>query len=85
MKHSEIIRAWNDVAANIDDARWVMSCVAFTTGFLAGGDNPYGAALVMALAEKAYGHHPDLNLTKWKMGLAGPVEASTVEAVREAD
>lgn len=74
MKQRDLTRAWSEVAANIDEPLWMMGAVAYTAGFLAGGDNPYGAALVVAMAEKLFGHHPDLVAVKYKLGLAGPIE-----------
>jgi hypothetical protein len=76
MKQHDLMRAWHHVAANIDDPTYTLACVAFTAGFLAGGDMPYGAAVIVALAEKVFGHHPDLTAVKVKLGLGGRIEGA---------
>jgi threonine/homoserine/homoserine lactone efflux protein len=78
MKPYELRRIWNDVARRVDedDHAEAMSTVAFTVGFLLGGDNPYGAMMMLALAEQAFGHHPELTALKFKVGLAGHLEGA---------
>ena len=61
MKVSEIRRAFEDAAQHLGDPSWVESNLNFGVGFLLGGENAWSAALMVALAEKAYGpraHRP---------------------------
>jgi hypothetical protein len=61
MKVSDIRRAFEDAAQRLDDPTWIESNLNFGVGFLLGGENAWSAALMVALAEKAYGvkaHRP---------------------------
>ena len=55
MKVSDNRRAFEDVAQHIGDLTYVESNLNFGVGFLLGGENAWSAALLIALAEKAYG------------------------------
>jgi hypothetical protein len=71
VKLEEIRRAFEDIAKRIDDETYINAATHFTTGFLLGGDNAWGAALVVALAERTYGAGmPGLTDLKRKIGLA---------------
>jgi hypothetical protein len=72
MKPVEIRRAFEDIAKHIDDPVYSLTAAHYVTGFLLGGDNAWGAALVVALCEKVYGAgDPYLKNLKLKCGLAG--------------
>jgi hypothetical protein len=75
MKVAEIRRAFEDVAKRIDDETYISAAAHYTTGFLLGGDNAWGAALVIALLERTYGAAmPGLTDLKYKIGLASHVD-----------
>jgi hypothetical protein len=62
-------RAWNDVANDIRNPDFTLANVSYTAGFLQGCEKYHGAALVIALAEQAYGDHPELLRLKRKVGI----------------
>lgn len=70
----EINRGWEDVARRIDDPARIELHLRYVVGFLLGADNALGAALMIALAEKAYGPRVVLDL-KRQVGLAGSLSA----------
>jgi hypothetical protein len=99
MKPVEIRRIYAEVEQRLDgDAptqvelsdsvfREAMATVDFTVGWCLGGDNPYGAMLVIVLAERVFGS-PALLSLKYKVGLASHPEGArppvTEEPLRRA-
>ena len=80
MKTEEIVRAYNEVATNIDDDTYISGLTAFATGYLLGGERPCSAMLLIALAEKTYGNPPWLLGLKTSLGLAGSL-AGRIDAI----
>ena len=72
LKAREMIdRAWVDVVNDIDNADFTVANVVYTAAFLQGAEKYHAAAVVLALAEKAYGAHPQLLAAKRNMGVHG--------------
>ena len=71
---SQMAFAWSQVAKALTDEdgeREVADLVNFAAGWLLGGDQTYGACVLIGLAEMQYGNPPWLVQLKYKVGLAG--------------